>query len=70
MTSEEVEEIRNHHASIDQFKHLSDMPREELIRFAITEMNAKNKVYYFILESGLLQMYIDYTRGTKQTGTA
>jgi hypothetical protein len=64
LTESGVNEIRNLHlaASAKDFRQLLRMPRLSLIKFAMTEKNAKNTAYYFILSQGYYDAFVEYSK--------
>lgn len=64
LSESEVAELKGRHRphADSQLKSLMALPRISLINFVLSEMKAKNEVYYFILQEDLYERYKEYQR--------
>lgn len=59
----QIANLRQQHARTrnDLLFELIQMPFEELLNAFLTEMDAKNEAYYFIMEKGLTMDFVNRT---------
>lgn len=64
LSQSDINEIHSVHiaAAGKHYRQMLRMPRMALIKMALTEMNAKNTAYYFILSQGHYDAFSEYNK--------
>jgi len=61
-TAQFIKELQERHSNSDDVNYCLNVSINQLIGNYITEKNAKNKAYYFILESGYWEQFKKYDK--------